>query len=150
MIPAEGSFNKDYVTASQHIISNWFSNKMTHVFHEMIEAYSCVYWPSFIIIFIVASLPMLINGFKEKSIFIHQGYNLLINFIIAGMLMPVRNPPYWCADDNLLEAMFIAFGIGYSLLHFRKKVKTRIEFIFFILFTLFYTSIIGVIANRYL
>ena len=96
---------------------------MMHIYHLWLKEYTDVSWTGGIILFIIASLPMFIKKMGESSIIFLQAYYLLVNFIIPSFLQPTAIT----GSDNFITAYFLSFGIGYSLLYFRKERKTKTD-----------------------
>lgn len=119
-----------------------------NIYHLWVKEYSDVSWIGFSILFIISILPMLIKKIRNWPVMYLQGYNFLFNFLIVSMLQPARNPPIGSGDTNFIFAFFLAFGIGYSLLYFRKEEKTPLDrnlsvlsfFIFLLMIIILITS----------
>jgi hypothetical protein len=103
------------------------------------KEYTDVSWIGFAILFIIASLPMFIKPMRESSIFFLQVYNLLINFIIPGLLQPTCGGR--AGNSNFIFAFFLSFGIGYSLLYFRKEKKDETDRVFSIISLILFSGI---------
>lgn len=106
------------------------------------KEYAEVTWWWFLFTFIISAIPMIIKKYRNSPASELQAYNILINGVLGSMSFPsffFRSGNY-----NFFIAFIIAFGIGYSLLYFRKENKTEndmvvsvISFFFYFLLSIF-------------
>jgi len=96
-----------------------------YLYHLWIKEYADVSWIGFLILFIISILPIVIAKFREKSVFYHQAYNLFFNLVVPVFFSGTSYS--LTGNGSFRTAFFIAFGIGYSILIFRKKRKDLFE-----------------------
>jgi hypothetical protein len=117
-----------------------------YIYHLWIKEYTNVWWTGFLILFIISSLPIVIKKFRDQYVFYHQAYNVFFNFIIASQFSGTGQGT---GNDIFAIAFFIAFGIGYSILFFRKENKDSIDKILSIFSFIFYMCIfIRIISSQ--
>ena len=116
-----------------------------YLYHLCLKEYAGVWWTGFLILFFISSLPIVIMKFREKSVFYHQAYNLLFNIIVPFFFSTTAH--YRTGNENFVTAFFIAFGIGYSILIFRKKKRDLFEKLLSTVFFIFYFCLFAFIIH---